>query len=576
MRSFEPMATRFGRVCRALLLTGLGALACATVAGAQDARGSIAGRVTDTSGAVLPGASRDDRQHRNQHPHHAHHGRPGALLGALPAPRRLQGLRDARRLPHGRQRATCRSASATRSSTTSRSNRAASRKRSASSPSGPSSKSGSATMGQVIDSKLISEIPLGDGTAYGLTRLVAGASFERSYALQRPMDNDNLRGAHRQRHDQQRVHHRRLEQHRLAARASASSRRPTRSRNSRSRPRPTTRQVGHTGAGSVNLALKSGTNAFRGAASYFNRDDSRSANLFASNARGTEVSPARLQPVQRHARRPHHQEQDVLHGLVRAPAGRHRSRPSPRRCRPSACGNGDFSELLAAGIQIYNPFSARLVNGVVTRDPFPGNVIPQNLLNPIALNVLKYYPLPNQAGAVDTTSNYFVEQPWTYGYDFQMARVDHQWNAPNRTYVRWTRNFRREERYNWAGEQNGLPITQGSTDRFNLNVALGHTAILRQRLVRRRQGRATCASTTTCSRTRRSTRPTSATRPRCWRCSAATSTSRASASNRAAAPPPARSARSAASRTASTPAARSRSTTCSSRRRSPATSARTR
>src|SRR5687767_752135 len=53
---------------------------------------------------------------------------------------------------------------------------------------------GSATMGQVIDSKLIGEMPLGDGTAYGLARLVPGASFERSYALQRPMDNDNLRG----------------------------------------------------------------------------------------------------------------------------------------------------------------------------------------------------------------------------------------------------------------------------------------------------------------------------------------------------------------------------------------------
>ena len=53
---------------------------------------------------------------------------------------------------------------------------------------------GTATMGQVIDSKLIGEMPLGDGTAYGLARLVPGASFERSYALQRPMDNDNLRG----------------------------------------------------------------------------------------------------------------------------------------------------------------------------------------------------------------------------------------------------------------------------------------------------------------------------------------------------------------------------------------------
>ena len=57
MRSSEPMAARLGRVCRALLLTGLAALAGATDAGAQDARGSISGRVTDTSGAVLPGVA---------------------------------------------------------------------------------------------------------------------------------------------------------------------------------------------------------------------------------------------------------------------------------------------------------------------------------------------------------------------------------------------------------------------------------------------------------------------------------------------------------------------------------------
>src|SRR5688572_30622538 len=41
-------------------------------------------------------------------------------------------------------------------------------------------------------------------------------------------------------------------------------------------------QVGHTGAGSVNLALRSGTNRFSFAGSYYNRDDSRSEDLFAS------------------------------------------------------------------------------------------------------------------------------------------------------------------------------------------------------------------------------------------------------------------------------------------------------
>ena len=75
-------------------------------------------------------------------------------------------------------------------------------------------------------------------------------------------------------------------------------------------------------------------------------------------------------------------------------------------------------------------------------------------------------------------SNFFAEQPWTYGYDFQMARIDHEWTRRHRTYGRFIRNFRREERYNFAGEINGVEITRGSTDRFNFNYALGHTAVL--------------------------------------------------------------------------------------------------
>ena len=50
-------------------------------------------------------------------------------------------------------------------------------------------------------------------------------------------------------------------------------------------------QVGHTGAGAVNLALKTGTNQFHGSASYYNRDDSRSENLFASERNGSGKTP---------------------------------------------------------------------------------------------------------------------------------------------------------------------------------------------------------------------------------------------------------------------------------------------
>lgn len=66
---------------------------------------------------------------------------------------------------------------------------------------------------------------------------------------------------------------------------------------------------------------------------------------------------------------------------------------------------GDFSQ---SGVTIYNPFSSHKnpnfdpskpvskSNPQIIRDPFPGNVIPQNLLNPAAVKMLgKYVPRPN-------------------------------------------------------------------------------------------------------------------------------------------------------------------------------------
>jgi hypothetical protein len=62
---------------------------------------------------------------------------------------------------------------------------------------------------------------------------------------------------------------------------------------------------------------------------------------------------------------------------------------------------GDFSQSIQAGgpVQIYDP---------LTRQPFFGNVIPQNRIDPIALRLLGDFPLPNQPGLVNN-------------YDFQAS-----------------------------------------------------------------------------------------------------------------------------------------------------------
>ncbi len=345
----------------------------------------------------------------------------------------------------------------------------------------PQLETGRATIGQVIDSKLISEIPLGDGTAYGLTRLIPGASFERSYALQRPMDNDNLRGM---------TITGTINSEftidgssNVVSQARAGIQPPSDEiEELKVETAPYDAQIGHTGVGVVNLALKSGTNQFHGAASYYNRDDSRSANLWASNRNG---SPKSARDYNRYS------------GTIGGPIFRNKTFflfsyeklqddtiESFTSSVPTArMRTGDFSELLSVGVQIFDPATARLVNGVVTRDPFPNNMIPANRLNPVARAVLGFYPQPNQAPAADFSQNFFYEQPWTYAYDFQMTRIDHAWTNSQNTYGRFIRNFRREERYNFAGVVDNIPITRGSTDRFNRNYALGHTAVLSPTMV---------------------------------------------------------------------------------------------
>lgn len=332
-----------------------------------------------------------------------------------------------------------------------------------------------ATIGTVISATLITELPLGDGTAYSLTRLAAGSTFEGGYALQRPMDNGNLTG--------------------LTVGGVGRSEFSLDGSNNNvgigmgiSPPADAVQefkvetaaydaQVGHTGAGTVNLALKSGTNALRGSAYVFNRDDARAANDFASNSQGREKASRNYTrygittggPVRRNKTFFMFSYERLQDDQVE---------PVFRTVPTEKMRRGDFSELLPQTV-IYDPLTAqRMPDGRVVRQPFPGNIIPANRLNPITQNALGYYPLPNATPAADGSRNYFAQQPWTYSYNLQMGRVDHEFTPNQRTYARFVRNTRDEERSDWAGVQNGVQITRGVDNRNNYNLALGHTMVL--------------------------------------------------------------------------------------------------
>src|SRR5207248_7260017 len=56
---------------------------------------------------------------------------------------------------------------------------------------------------------------------------------------------------------------------------------------------------------------------------------------------------------------------------------------------------GDFSEILKTdGTQLYDPFNASQNGSAITRQPLPGNQIPQNRISSISQQYLKFFALP--------------------------------------------------------------------------------------------------------------------------------------------------------------------------------------
>jgi hypothetical protein len=92
--------------------------------------------------------------------------------------------------------------------------------------------------------------------------------------------------------------------------------------------------------------------------------------------------------------------------------------------------NGDFSELLSLDTPV-------IIRDPLTRQPFPGNVIPQDRLNSVGLKAQDvFFPLPNRGGLVNNLG-------WVHNYpddqfhaDVVSVRIDHKLSEKNSLYGR--------------------------------------------------------------------------------------------------------------------------------------------
>lgn len=311
------------------------------------------------------------------------------------------------------------------------------------------------SMGSVVDSKRVTELPIPHGNPYFLIGLAAGVSFTRDPRLDRPFEPTHIVGYTM---DGTRANRSDVTIDGAVSTATANNGEVIASyvppadivQEFKVQTATFDASFGQTEGGVTNISIKSGTNQFHGAGYYTNMTPSLFANDFFANRSGIPLAdfyyhrygaslggPVTIPKVFDGRNRTF-----FMWGMEGIREGRPRNNGTPT-VPTDAMKNGDFSALLAykSTYQIYNPFTRRAVSGGrFQQDPFPNNIIPSNLFNPIAKKVLDtYYPKPLQAGNPDGANNYLrPELMEEADYMSNTFRVDHNLTQSNRMFFRYS------------------------------------------------------------------------------------------------------------------------------------------
>jgi hypothetical protein len=138
---------------------------------------------------------------------------------------------------------------------------------------------------------------------------------------------------------------------------------------------------------------------------------------------------------------------------------------------------------------IYNPFSTRQVtqgqvdpstgliatNSGYVRDPFPGNIIPANLLDSIAEKIAtgNYWPNPTNGNLINNFTSASSAAATSNEYS---VRIDHNFTENDRVYGRWSQKFQSKinsPTYYGASDEGGPGVT-APNNRYSANVGYNH------------------------------------------------------------------------------------------------------
>ena len=194
-------------------------------------------------------------------------------------------------------------------------------------------------------------------------------------------------------------------------------------------------EFGGVTGGVVNMTSKSGSNRYTGSTfGAFRNEKFVARNPFRDGATG-EPPPFQQSQFATNLGGPLVRNKTFFFGSY--DGWRYRDRPDTRITVPAGRElDGDFSQTFHRRT-IYNPYTTRVENGRLVRDPFPGNIIPANLISPSMQNFLKaYMPAPTLPGNVVDNFRQFRDQE-SDSNAFQI-RVDHHFGTRDNLFFRWT------------------------------------------------------------------------------------------------------------------------------------------
>ncbi len=208
------------------------------------------------------------------------------------------------------------------------------------------------------------------------------------------------------------------------------------------------------GAGQVNVALKAGTNTLHGALWEFIRNDA----LQPRNPRTHIVTPLKQNQFGFAVGGPVLIPK-VFNGknrtffFVSYEGGRRTSASVGRGQVPTAQElQGNFSDWPT---QLYNPLTTVPSPGSpgnISRSPFPGNQIPLSLLAPQSLAIAKYFPAPNVACTLPC-NNFVRTYSGTIDTDTVTSRFDHYISQSDRIFGQYLQEVQA------AGAPNLIPLS---------------------------------------------------------------------------------------------------------------------